>query len=147
MQIDETSGGRVFSQKAMAFGLGGYVDDSYNNYFSIFTQKVYYKSAGTYTFRLEGMPYVSVGEGAYVYVWYPRLLSTNYPTSYGSVASMVSSSEAGEFDEVTIETIYKVDIRELELKAKDARLREQQAHIERLEAERELECARREAKR
>ena len=94
------------------------------------------------------------GSGAGVYIYDPILVATFYPTSYGNVNTYVSSSETGEFDDVTVETVtgreegngmavYKVNLRELELKAKEARLRAQEAYIQQLEAERELERARR----
>ena len=41
------------------------------------------------------------------------------------------------------QTVYRVDLRELELRVKEAQLKEKEAYIERLEAERALEEARR----
>ena len=136
------------------FGLNGNATTGFN-WFPIFTQRVFNMSAGIHTFRLEGMKYGGSDAGATVYIYDPVLTAIFYPTSYGTVNTYVSSGEAGEFDNVTVErvpnrgevgdgqAVYKVDLRELEIKARDARLRAQEAYIEQLEAERELNRARR----
>ena len=154
-QIDETEGGGVIYPYACLFGATSYLTTG-GRYFPLFVQRVYYKSAGSYTFRLEGLAFSGNGSGAATYINNPVISAVFYPTSYGSVASAVNFSETGEFEDVKVETlpdgnevekggtVYTVNLQELELKAKEARLRAQEAYIEQLEAERELEQARRE---
>lgn len=110
----------------------------------IFVQRVYYKTQGTYTFRLEGL---KIGETGTAIVYFGILTATFYPKSYGSVETVVTGSETTQFDNAVplttegtergirhSEQLYEVDLREMELKA--ARLRE-----ELRQAERELEEA------
>ena len=104
VQIDETAGGSISYPYAVGFGLGGH-SSTLLNYFPLFTQRVYNKSAGTYTFLLEGQPYASNAAGAEVRVLDPVMLVTFYPSSYESVTAYMSSTEAGQFDEVEIETV------------------------------------------
>ena len=106
-----------------------------STFFSIFTQKIFLKSAGTHTFRLEGMNSTGNDKGTDNYIYDPVIMATYFPTSYGSVFTTVSTSEVEQFDDAELvsvpdrgeagggETVYKVDLRELELKAKEARLR------------------------
>jgi hypothetical protein len=111
-------------------------------------RRVIYKPAGTYTFRLKGYAgYANCGGVGYsVKAHHPTLMATYYPTSYGSVATLVSSNEVGQFDKseaVSVPTgpdgkgpattMYQVDLRELELKA--ARLRAETEKAERELAE------------
>jgi hypothetical protein len=82
------------------------------------------------------------------YVYNARLTLTYYPTSYGSVTSAVPLSEAQQFESttpidmpsdgsqggITTEKLYKVDLRELELKAAKARATAEKAERELMEA-------------
>jgi len=143
VQMDETSGGGVTNPYAVYAGLSGYADGT-ANWFPVYVTRTYYKTAGTYTFRMEGRQ--EPGSAGSADVWWPMLNATYYPTSYGSVTTLVSSAEASSFEKAlpvvklassdprtaTASTqYYQVDLRELELKA--ARLT---AQIER--AKREL---------
>ena len=148
VQIDEEAGGGVLVGKTAILELDSALSTG-RNYVPVFTEDIFYKSAaGTYTFRLEGRRINGVSAAA----GNARLTMFYFPTAYGSVASVVSASDAANFDNTTLvesgdensydqptETMYKVDLRELELKAKQKR-------IEALEAELELEKARRENK-
>ncbi|MEZ5357332.1 MAG: hypothetical protein R3F48_00785 [Candidatus Zixiibacteriota bacterium] len=81
-----------------------------------------------------------------------QIIAEFYPTSYGGVKSLTNDPTG--FDNTTTVTItdddgntstmYEVDLRELEIKAKDKRIAAQKAYIEQLEAEQELERARHE---
>ena len=154
VQIDETSGGTVANPYAVYAGLSGYADGT-ANWFPVYVTRTYYKAAGTYTFRMEGrQDPASAGNAE---VWWPMLSAVYYPTSYGSVTTLVNSMEVGEFEQAvpvaaptpssaqsapSVQS-YQVDLRELELKA--ARLT---AEIERAKRElSEVETARRNAVR
>lgn len=139
IQIDETAGGSyihpyfAFIQKS-AFPSTG----SYWEYVSV--ERVYYKTAGTYTFRLEGMK-TSSATGT-VEADDAMLTAVFYPTSYGSVTTMVTSSEAVKFEKAVSvpardgegelgspEPLYEVNLRELEIK--EARLKAELEEIQR----------------
>jgi len=154
VQIDETSGGSVINPYAVYAGLSGYADGT-SNWFPVYVTRTYYKAAGTYTFRMEGRQ--EPGSAGSADVWWPMLNATYYATSYGSVTTLVSGTEAGGFEQaVPVATpaqpgnpaasssqLYQVDLRELELKA--ARLA---ADIERAKRELlEVEIARQNASR
>lgn len=133
-QIDETAGGSPEYPYYTIWGFTQSVGGS--QYESIYTQRVYYKDAGTYIFLLEACR-GNTSTGAIHRIADPIVIATFYPTSYGDVATFVSSSEAGEFDNAEFrsgsrtvdgvteytETNVKVNLNELEIKAK--RLREE----------------------
>jgi hypothetical protein len=101
---------------------------------------------------MEGMTVSGTSPAATVSAVSATLTATYYPTSYGSVATVVSSAETGEFpsaaavnvdadptDPATLgngEVLYEVDLRDLELKLA-------RANAEAERARRELEEARR----
>jgi len=130
LQIDETAGGTLTAPYYRTAGLGGHSSATQYDYFPVTAVRVYSKAAGTYTFRLEAMPRADNGAGATTSIQYAWITATYYPTSYGSVATLVSAAEAGEFERAepvsnaaidpdgsALEgTLYRVDLRELELK-------------------------------
>lgn len=147
-QIDEASGGSSNYPYYTNWGASTYPTTA-NTYESIFTQRVYYKPAGTYTFRLEAaQAYTSTG--AYHYIADPILVATYFSTSYGTVSTMVSSSESGEFDETEFtsssrnidgeteytETNVKVDLSELYTRAEKLRKELRRTEMEIRDAER-----------
>ena len=151
IQIDETVGGDIEFPYFVKFSPSTFDPDHYD-VIPVSVSRVYYKSSpGTYYFRMEGKE-----AGSYVgtdtYTINNQLIATYYPTSYGAVDVAVSAEEAAAFDQAVPESVpsdvihgsseehYKVDLRELELKAKQAR-------IEALEAELALRRAQREAAR
>lgn len=103
-------------------------------------------SAGTYKY------YFLATRGAYTSgtatILYPKLDLIYIPSSYGTVSSIVPGSEAVNFDKAELintltgdvapytptESFYKVDLRELELKAARAREEAERAEKELLEA-------------
>ena len=133
VQIDETLGGNTDYPYYMQFGLGNHAGTA-TNFFPVYVTRVYQKSAGTYTFHMEGIAAASNAAGAVTETWDHMITATFYPTSYGSVSTLVSSSEASQFENAipetvtrtdldgtkTTQTLYRVDLRELELK--EARL-------------------------
>ena len=141
-QIDEISGG---SWTPPYFSYAGWENGSNpsggRNLYTIYAQRVYFKTAGTYVFRLEGQK-VGPATGT-TRASDPMLTAIYYSTSYGPVNTLASSpSDHPEATAVTVEdidggsqTMYKMDLRYYELRAKEARLKA-------LEAERELMIAR-----
>ncbi len=127
-QIDETAGGNVTSPYYEIVGQSTYANSNYH-YFPVAVQRVYFKTAGTYTFRLEGIP--SSGSHS-SRAFRASVIAQYFPTSYESIKSFVSNP-AGFESAVPVEmlldddnpsvteTMYEVDLRELELRA--ARLR------------------------
>jgi len=153
IQIDETSGGGNALPYMQQFGANEHFSSSQIIYYPIYVTRVYSKTGGTYTFRMEGHRGYN-GAGALTQSTNHILTATYYSTSYGTVSAVVSSAEARNFENVTTETIrridehgneiqetvYSVDLRELEIKAKQRR-------IEALEAELKLQQAREQIKR
>ncbi len=132
VQIDETSGGSATIPYYTFFG-STTMPSTANFYYPVFVQRAYQKTAGTYTFRLEAS--YSSGSSGTISIGDPILIATYYPTAYGTVNTFVSSSEAGQYENVevmpatrqngdqveTMENNYKVDLRELQLKAEKLR--------------------------
>ncbi len=139
-QIDEFGGGLPITGAVVEWGVGGtygHVDHTITH------KKVVYKDAGTYTFRVEGRPHPSNTAGAYSRVWSARITATYFPTSYGSVTGIVAdpgdhpNAEAITLEdrEGNITTAYKVDLRDLELRATRARLEAERLARELAEAQ------------
>ena len=124
IQIDETEGGSTHFPYYTIAGLSGYVNSG-TNYFPIMVTRLFYKQKGTYTFRLEGKanhPLPAVAQS-----WDHVLSAYYYPTSYHGVEAIVSNPfgfdhfrklEATDRGNDEPNEIYKVDLRELELKNK-----------------------------
>lgn len=144
--ISETSGGVYDAPYFEAVGSSGYVNTDINA-FTAHPQRVYYKTAGTYTFYLSARQVI--GSFGTAIGGFGILTASYFPIAYGAVNAMVSATEAGAFENKTTQvvgnsnlvgatksqTMYQVDLRELEQKA--ARLR-----AEADKAERELAEAR-----
>lgn len=111
----------------------------------VFCSRVYYKAAGTYTFRLEGMLASYNDPGGTVWAADPQVFAVYLPMSYSTVEATVADPgdhpdarllSPDELDENEAgQARYEVDLRYYELKAKAAREAA-------MEAERELEEAR-----
>ncbi|GAB4318809.1 MAG: hypothetical protein Kow0074_08230 [Candidatus Zixiibacteriota bacterium] len=150
-QIDEVAGGPLDATHFSEAGayLGDDIDPStksassfFNLSKTIYTDRVYFKSAGTYTFRLEGMAHENNPGYAVSKIRNAFVTATFHPTSYGAVETTVAAGEATQFESATFvpvpselagsnaESGYSVDLRELELKS--ARL---QAELERTRRE------------
>lgn len=145
LQIDETAGGSTTFPYITIAGESSY--PTTGNYFDPFTaERVYFKTAGSYTFRLEAKQnFATTGTTRIVF---PRVVATFFPTSYGSVSAFVSSSEASSFENAasvtssgstgvegsTSQISYQVDLRELELKAAKAEAEAKKARLELMEA-------------
>ena len=151
IQIDETAGGGIISGyyiSGYANGLAG-THTSYT-YTPISVRHTYYKTAGTYTFRLEAYGHQS--ESLVNYLFDPTITATYYPTSYGEVTTAVTQEEANQFSNVQRTTSagqpgptgalqpagssesLLVDLRELELRDAKARALAEKAHRQLIEA-------------
>lgn len=147
VQIDETVGGMNVVPYYTIFGHSDHVTGAYN-YVPVYVTRTYYKSVGTYEFRLEGKISTSNAPGALTQTKSHFLRATFHPTSYGTVASLVPAEEAEEFESAeprsgvgadpvggeSTPPMYRVDLRELELKAARERAEAERAERELLEA-------------
>jgi hypothetical protein len=143
IQIDETTGGGTSGPSYKTAGFSEFPDIATVR-LHLSTQRTYFKSAGTYTFILEGRKSADNGS---VYAWNCQLTALHLPTSYGSVETVVSSNDANSFESVRVqsfeadsdrdagstESVYKVDLRELELRAARERAEAERAQRELLE--------------
>ncbi len=128
-QIDETFGGTYSSPYYTEWG--DPISISPLRYDLIYVNRVYFKTAGTYTFRLEAR-YIASSTGAVHMIKDPSIIAAYYPASYGRLDTYVVTSEMGQFENIEYEersfkndtsteeseTAVKVDLRELELKSK-----------------------------
>jgi hypothetical protein len=139
MQIDQTAGG-TFGSRYCWSGAFAHAGTS-NEYETMSITRVYFLTAGTHTFRLEGNGYAS--NVASPSVFQAELLATFIPTAYGSVSSSVA--ERGDFEDATFvrqtdpqtqTTVegYAVDLRQLELKAAREQAEAERAKRELVEA-------------
>jgi hypothetical protein len=134
VQIDETTGGSPVSPYSATFGLVGYTDATLANSFPVYVQRVYFKSAGSYTFRLEAAQNAGNAVGAITRVSQSILTATFYPTSYGDAMTVVPASEAADFSSAKALSAdegegFRVDLRELELRAARLRIESQAADL------------------
>lgn len=90
VQIDQNEGGGTNFPYFQIAGLSGYVNTG-TNYFPVFLTRTYYKSKGTYTFRLEGR--ASYEPPAVAQSWDHILVATYYPTSYYGVQSVITNTD------------------------------------------------------
>lgn len=132
LQIDEASGGGLGtvdgSSCIRSDHLGGYAPGN--------CYRMYYKSSGTYTFRLE-----AIGGG--IRAEAGAIAAVFFPTSYGTVATFVTSSESEQFEQaVQINDQYGsralVDLWELELRAAKAEAEVERARADAERAQRQL---------
>ncbi len=138
-QIDETAGGALDFARFSLFGMNpppsaGFVDGE------LAAQQTYFKAAGTYTFRLEGISFYPPAGSRTVY--FPVVTATYYPTAYGGVTTVASKpSEFGNAVAKTVkmempnglestEMVYQTDLGELGLKARESERAKQMAEME-----------------
>ncbi len=121
VQIDENEGGGTQYPYFSVAGLSGYVNTGVN-YFPAMVTRAYYKSAGTYTFRMEGRANNELP--AVAQTWDHILTAIYYPTSYRGVGAILpdgawipgaiqispETNDSFRSDEVN----WQVDLRELE---------------------------------
>ena len=112
------------------------------------TGRIYFKEAGDYKFRLEGRA-LNNGSGAVTRVTRPYITAMFVPSSYGEVKTLIANSDAAGFDNATpvsvvddelgTQTMFEVDLRDLELKAAKAQADAERARRELLQAQTRLQ--------
>jgi hypothetical protein len=135
VQIVETTTGAPVSPYAATFGLVGYTSNTLANSFPVYVQRVFFKSAGSYTFRMEAAQGSGNAGDAITRVSQSILTAVYYPTSYGDAQTAASPSEASDFSQATQLPAdegggFRVDLRELELRAARLRVAAQEAELE-----------------
>jgi hypothetical protein len=140
-QIDQTTGGsRVFPYATRA-GVGSSPTTG-SNYFPIFTSRIYLKNAGEHTFILEGMRDQATGTAT---AFHKIVTALYFPTGYGIVEAI--SENLGDLPGATPvtamageepgdnKTMYKLDLRELEVRAARTRAAAMEAERDLLKAQ------------
>jgi hypothetical protein len=127
-QIDETAGGSTDLNHYYNVGWSTDSPDGLT-WEPVQTQRTYFKTAGTYTFRFEAKD--GNGSGS-KYLWNPVLTARFFPTGYGTVSERPAGPELGQFTDVSYretgtngpgtvsESAPLVDLRELEIRALQA---------------------------
>lgn len=140
IQIDENAGGDIEAPYHTFSGNSAY-SSTLSHWWSTSNQRVYQVYPGDYTFRLEGKRWSNNGTAE---IWHPVLTALFFPTSYGPVSTFVSSSETSEFESAipsaspvddsphagATSAQYKVDLRELELRAQRLQHEAEKARLE-----------------
>ena len=126
------------------FGLSGY-ESGYENHFHISMMFKFTSDAGINSFHIEGMQDEGNSSGATITISNIVVIPHYYPTLYSSMIESVKGSEASTFDKAdSVSTISlpgdadsgmdeannQVDLRELELKAQEARIKALEAELE-----------------
>ncbi|PWB72423.1 hypothetical protein C3F09_06610 [candidate division GN15 bacterium] len=142
VQIDEASGGDPLPPYHSRFGQDSSVTWGATQ-IPGFVSRVFYKPAGSYTFRLEGAEFVDNCAECYPQVQNAIITARYYSTAYGTVEAIVPPEEAGNFENaapVTVDsqTKYRVDLRELELRAAKAEAAAERARANAEKAKSEL---------
>jgi hypothetical protein len=89
VQIDEAPGGSSLLTYATLFGADDFPSTGIRYYPGNVTRVFHKLSPGSYTFRMEG-GYISTIPGALIRAMFPTLRAVYYPTSYGTVTTMMS---------------------------------------------------------
>jgi hypothetical protein len=142
-QIDETAGGAIDGNH---YNVSGWFGGSVNvqSYHPMYITRTYFKSAGTYTFRLEA--YASNPGALTNYIYNPVITAIYTPTGYGAVTTAPTLTEEPQFSQVQRTWVPSngvqvggngslVDLRELELRATKAKEAAERAQKELLQAE------------
>ncbi|MEZ5357340.1 MAG: hypothetical protein R3F48_00825 [Candidatus Zixiibacteriota bacterium] len=147
-QIDDEEGGSILGPQLNLITKPSSTSTSTSSHCGAVSYIYYYDTPGTYTFRLESE---KVSNNGYATVSHARLAAMFFPTSYEEVKTVSSEPIDGADsqpvrvtnDDGTTQIMYESDLRQLELRAKQAKIEAQEAYIRQLEAERQLEDAQR----
>ncbi len=145
MQIDDDMGGGIEGFYWAKVGLTQYAGTGLA-YFPVYCSRTFGVPApGFYTFRLEAAEVSGNGVGATCSMYQTQLSAVYYPSAYGAVTAAVSDASGFQAAEAVRPDLdpadaaageyFRVDLRELERRAREARQRAD-------EAERELQQAR-----
>jgi hypothetical protein len=144
--IDTTGTSSTATYSVYGSGDESVTTGKYRWYTATATNTFYFSTAGSRTIYFNG----SRGwTGGTVQMYNSKLMVFYYPTSYGTVTSLVSSDDAGNFHDAqavhitdAVATgnempgdVYEVDLRELELKAAKARAEAEKAEKELYQAQ------------
>ncbi|MEE8404518.1 MAG: hypothetical protein V3S17_03915 [candidate division Zixibacteria bacterium] len=88
IQIDEDEAGPSEFPYYTIAGLGGYANTA-TSYFPVYVTRIFFKPAGSYTFRMEGR--ASFSPPAEAKSWDHILTAVYYPTAYSGVKSLMST--------------------------------------------------------
>lgn len=120
VQIDEEEGGPSEFPYYTVAGLGGYVNTG-TSYFPIYVTRIFFATAGTYTFRMEGR--ASFPPPAEAKTWDHFLTAIYYPTAYDAVKSLLTTPPGfagaarvtvlNRNDSTENGTYYEIDLRDL----------------------------------
>ncbi len=135
-QIDESPGGGLIANQFTSYGFDSMPNAS-TVAFPVYVKATYFKSAGTYTFRIEAAQHPVNTPPASQFFSYAVITARYIPTSYGPVAGVVARGNDHEFDHaisigsstrdgIPLESGSIVDLRSLEL-----RLAKEEAAVER----------------
>jgi hypothetical protein len=141
LQIDEGENGNL--EQPYYVGVGELDSDNSQSIPASATRTYYKAESGTYTFRLEGLRGSDMG---HLSVEHPALTAMYFPTSYGSVntvldnATNVIDAQPVNYTDVHGKSItkYKTDLRNLELRVKEAQLKAKEAELELFKAQQKL---------
>jgi hypothetical protein len=146
VQIDEGAGGGVDAPHNIWAGMFSPPDFT-PFYMPVSARRTYFKSAGTYTFRLEARREGNTDGNTVLN--YPVITATYYPTSRGAVSQIVSGDERSQFRQARpaigangVEVGSEVDLRELELGAARAEAEAERAQRQLSEARAQLAAVR-----
>ena len=131
LQIDEGAGGAEDAAHLSEAGLDAHSNSGTHRLIqTVYADRVYFMAAGTYTFRLEARAIEDNSSGAISELRNSSITASFFPTSYGTVTTLTTASGAAQFQSATPvtvdvtgtpETYYQVDLRELEIRAAEAR--------------------------
>ena len=140
LQIDEDAGGSLTSGFYSETFLSEFTSTALYIYDQTVTRTYFKDAPGEYIFRLEGMLDRS---NRTVTCFWPIITALYIPVSYGPVNTVATESSGfvsanSELSETpvdgSIQVLYKIDLRELELRAARERLEAERAEKELLEA-------------
>jgi hypothetical protein len=149
IQIDNAAGGNLIPPYYNFAGAGGYFSDAVFHWWPIHTERIFFETQGSHTYRLEGRRWTNNGAAQ---IWNPTLTALYIPTSYGTVEGTLSESASVGFQSATpiqptsgdanSAGLVKVDLRDLEVRALKARQEAHRAYNKAREADRYLMEAR-----
>jgi hypothetical protein len=91
LQVDDSPGGSLVEPYYATAGSGDHDSPSSAHYFSMATERVFYKTTGTYTFYLEGWAGPGNGSDANSTLLRPVITAVFVPTAYGSLVGVTGA--------------------------------------------------------
>jgi hypothetical protein len=91
LQVDDAPGGDLEEPYYTQAGSGDHDTPSSEHYFSLSTERIFYRTAGTYTFYLEGKAHPLNGSGSLTTLRSPVITAIFIPTAYGSLIGVAGA--------------------------------------------------------